>query len=507
MIKTYIFISVITFCSITIQVSAQTNNNSVQIEEIKKSLQDLDNKFNQLLQQKEILAEKLKLLEDSESVESDQETSASTTSANLSDENEQTESPVKKPKIDENVNSASLDLAVPEVPALAVLGLTTQEVIRPTTPREFATELLNGIDRNGNFQSGVAIDTVPWLFFLGDTSLNKYRESYPTQLLLNNAFSFATTKGSSNDDKSVRVAVGVRFVPWNLGDPRTYKLTPGEYRENGGNKKYWIDNCFESVLDPLGNEINSILEIMKSEEINRDKCVTQKIKSCEFTKEDENRNCQLSVRLICDQEIESDRRNNQERISSLEAQMDEKLREGANQCRKELRKLTWNRSAWAIGVAPTWISPNGNIGDTEWDGLGLWTSFAYGFEGIPTLERTSQFILHARYRTDEEVPIEDMDNMFIEQDSFFLGGRLIVGKPTIAAQFEGGYTFSDPRDGDNENSFIGSLGGNIMVRDNLWLDLSIGAMSGAGDKDSQVFVLNSLKWGFQNKPTIIPAGN
>lgn len=95
-----------------------------------------------------------------------------------------------------------------------------------------------------------------------------------------------------------------------------------------------------------------------------------------------------------------------------------------------------------------------------------------------------------------------MDGVFSEQDSLFIGGRLIVGKPTIAASFEGGYTYIDPAQGPNDHSYMGSIGGNIKISDNVWLELSIGARSSDNTSDGEVFVLNSLKWGFQSAPTI-----
>src|SRR5918911_17393 len=41
------------------------------------------------------------------------------------------------------------DLGVPESPAFTVLGLNPQTVVRPTSPKEFATAFLNGLDEHG----------------------------------------------------------------------------------------------------------------------------------------------------------------------------------------------------------------------------------------------------------------------------------------------------------------------------------------------------------------------
>src|SRR3989442_1377066 len=58
---------------------------------------------------------------------------------------------------------SGIDLAIPESPAAAVLGLTSP-VSRPATPRELAVSLLNGTDAQGNPQNGLSLDLAPyWL--------------------------------------------------------------------------------------------------------------------------------------------------------------------------------------------------------------------------------------------------------------------------------------------------------------------------------------------------------
>src|SRR6185295_1042567 len=88
---------------------------------------------------------------------------------------------------------SNVDMSVPESPAFTVLGVTPETVIRPTSPRAFATSLLNGVDQNGNFQSGLAMDFVPYLLLAGDElTLRKYQTQPIARLLARTQFSFAT---------------------------------------------------------------------------------------------------------------------------------------------------------------------------------------------------------------------------------------------------------------------------------------------------------------------------
>ena len=114
----------------------------------------------------------------------------------------------------------TVDWAVPESPAFTVLGLTPQTVTRPSSSQQLATTLLNGIDQNGNFQSGIALDLQPYMLWYGHTvSYAKYRDSRATRFLSRAQLSVGSSKGATGDDKSARVALGLRLTLLDKGDP------------------------------------------------------------------------------------------------------------------------------------------------------------------------------------------------------------------------------------------------------------------------------------------------
>ncbi|HZI49982.1 MAG TPA: hypothetical protein VFD75_19440, partial [Pyrinomonadaceae bacterium] len=106
-------------------------------------------------------------------------------------------------------DTTNVDLSVPESPAFTVLGFTPNTVVRPASPKAFATSLLNGLDQNGNFQSGLAFDLTPFMLVNGENiTIKDYNDHYLTRLLSRTQFSFATTKGASSDDTATRLAAG-----------------------------------------------------------------------------------------------------------------------------------------------------------------------------------------------------------------------------------------------------------------------------------------------------------
>jgi hypothetical protein len=339
----------------------------------------------------------------------------------------------------EKIKEVEIDLSVPESPGFTVLGLTPQTVIRPTTPREFATSLLNGVDDKGNFQSGIAIDTVPYLLFFGnDLTLEQYRKSFGTQLLSRTQLSLATTKGTGDQDKSVRLALGLHATIFDKGDPRKDRL---------------LTQCFTDKLsfppmDPAMS-IDEREEFLKNER----------------------------VKLLAT------------------------YKERIEECRQLSRDRNWNASSLVFGAAPSWISPTGDTSKLNWNGGGVWMSLAYGFENVERLKKAAQLIFHTRYRNRERVADSVNKGKFIIQDSFYAGLRFRVGKPDFAGSLESTYLREMTKFGKADDLFKLSFGAEKKLSNNLWLQFSIGGEGGRRDGKGQLFVLSSFKYAFSRERT------
>ncbi len=359
--------------------------------------------------------------------------------ATLSPAPPQVQAPLSFLPSSEKIKEAEIDLSVPESPAFTILGLTPQTVIRPTTPREFATSLLNGVDDKGNFQSGIAIDTVPYLLFFGnDLTLDRYRKSFGTRLFSRTQFSFATTKGTGDQDKTVRVALGLHATIFDKGDPRTDHL---------------LTQCFNDNLS--------------------------------FPPMDPSMSIDEREAFLANQKVQ------------LLATYKEKI----DDCRQRSRDRNWNRSSLLFGAAPSWISLTGNSSDLKWNGGGVWMSFAYGFEGVEGLNNAAQLIFHTRYRNQEQVADQQNAGQFIVQDSFYAGMRFRVGKPDFAASFESTYVRNMPDLARPDDQFRLSFGAEKKLSNNLWLQFSIGGEGGRTDGKGQLFVLSSFKYAFSKERT------
>ena len=112
------------------------------------------------------------------------------------------------------------DFATPDSPAGKLIGSSTSKIPNISTPGALATNLLNGLNSDGKFATGIAIDTVPYLLFRGPgITLEEYRKNEELQQFLSNmSISIATNKETSSD--AARVGVAAQFTLLNQGDRR-----------------------------------------------------------------------------------------------------------------------------------------------------------------------------------------------------------------------------------------------------------------------------------------------
>jgi hypothetical protein len=370
------------------------------------------------------------------------------------------------------VKKEALDLSVPESPGFTILGLNPQTVVRPASPREFATTLLNGLDENGNIQTGIAIDTAPYILlatrqqdegtFNPDSTrrkpfltLQKYRERPNGFNIARFAsriqFSLATTKGASSEDKSARIGSGLHFTIFDYGDPRM---------------DIKLDECFEGFD----------IKIEKQARIDLNLSPTGLLPNMDDANKVEQR-----IQTL----LTSGWRDRYKKT-----------------CAEESRKRNFARSSFIIGGAGSWISPNGDSSKFKYNGAGIWASLAYGFEGLPGLEENAQLIFHFRRRIKETVTDTLNQGKFITKDSNLFGMRLRFGSPNLAGNIEGVYQGEHFAGRKPDSNFKLSFGSDYKIADNLYINFAIGGETKESNipNTGKVFVRTSFNWGTSQKP-------
>lgn len=450
----------------------------------------------------------------------------------------------------------TLDLSVPESPAFDVLGFTPQKIVRPTSPRDLAANLLNGVDERGNLQTGIAIDIAPVPIFLNDMAdspitLHDYRSDYLMRLASRTQLSLGTTKGTDSDDKAVRVGLGVKSTLWDAGDPRMDNRLAGclfvahqivhagmDLTLNASPEALKaIADALEASAPPArqaayaaGGEDAAGIIMGEALAIRTEAGIgAPAIVSAQATVADDQatrirtaiapRLATVDVTLL-----EPEEANIVEVFTERFVDFSVvTLARGATlaaECMSTSKEQNWNQPSWEIGGAGSWISPDGKIDDLEDSGGAVWTSISLNLpddswwnlrqldQAPRSLGRVSTFvrdhfqlILHARYRGDQKVPVQ-MDGMdtdaTINQDSALAGGRLRIGVPNLAFSVEGAYVYTKQQGMSSNNSGFYSIGAEFRIAEDLWVQVSAGTETGGNPDGEQTTILSSIKYGFSS---------
>lgn len=362
----------------------------------------------------------------------------------------------------EKIRASMVDLAVPDSPAFTVLGVTPEEISRPTTVRRLATAILNGIDRHGVLQSGVAIDVAPYLVLAGDVlQLTDYQARYGIRFLSRLQLSVATVKASDDDDKATRAALGVRVTLLDRGDPRTDQQLDACFDRRPG-----LPTRPQFIVPPLPP--NPTLEQAEQ------------------------------WALFLKRGLEEEQKFN----AAVDTYV-EQVRVAVDACRQQARRRNWNATSWTAAVAPAWTSASGALDDLESTGGGAWTTFAYGFEGYPGLEDSAQVLLHTRFRSKEEVPGGEGKGLST-RDAWLFGLQFRLGTSDSSVALEALFDWTRPEGGRFSDSRRLSVGYERRLADNLWLGVAVGGQAppAPGAPRTGGFVLSSFKWGFAERQTL-----
>jgi hypothetical protein len=346
----------------------------------------------------------------------------------------------KQPASTFTLGQGTVDLAVPESPAFGALGLTPKQVARPTTARELAMSFINGIDRSGNLQTGIAVDTAPYMLLAGSRiTLQDYQRpgQYLTRFLARWQVSFATAKGGSEDDPSAKIALGLRFTLLDKGDPRTDAM---------------LVTCLSREAANMLNRQPPVPPTLSDEEL----------------------------------AIENQRR-------------EELVREGVRPCREDAARRRWNRTAWIAGLAPTWTSADGTASQTDYSGTALWTSIGFGFEDVPVLEDHAMLALLLRSRDGETAADQLAPGSFITQDSANVGLRFIFGSPTTQFNVETLWVRNDRVDLREDRYWNLSFAFERRLINNIWLDLSFGRQLAREASASEYSIVSAFNWGLGDR--------
>jgi hypothetical protein len=215
------------------------------------------------------------------------------------------------------LDALPFDPSVPTSPAFTILGVAPKDVTSPPDAEGLGVSLLNATDQNGVLQSGIAIDTNPYLALVGPKlTIGTYNANYRQRFLSRMKWSLATTK-ASKESKDTHAALGILFVPVNTADPRLDTD---------------LGKCLlqELAFKPTDAPVVPGTQPGGAQAVSLDKATQKELLACheQFVKR---------------------------------------------------QKKEWDAQSWMVGVAVASVTDNGKVESLESDGVGLWTSYSRQF--------------------------------------------------------------------------------------------------------------------------------
>lgn len=342
---------------------------------------------------------------------------------------------------DELLKSVNLDYdrAPSGVPAFEALGLSPETVTTPSTPRELIADLLNGVDRHGVLQHGVAVETAPFRLMWIGTSLGEYQANALWRYAYNFSISIATSKAVEKSD-AVQLALGVKEVLWESADHDPYRNPD-------------LTKTFQDVA------------------------------SGEMPPEDTDfGGPQAPISASAKEKFKA----------AVDAFYNNKWRGGIWTA---AIAPTWNSESGKLGDLSS-------TGFTAWTtfAYGFHAPRKIRTWSGTSDPINVQFVAELRYRDGEQVTDPNDKMRVVGQNTILAAARLRVGSDTFNGFAEGAYIRVWHGLNGDEDGWRGAIGLEKKIAPKVWLVLSAGQQFGGGTVEgNELFVLSSLRFGTADK--------
>ena len=341
------------------------------------------------------------------------------------------------------------DFSMPDTPGLSIVGLSSQNVLRPATPRTLGLAALQGRNDDGTPKQGFAVDVAPTKLLYPTMTKGEYDARLWRRALWNTQASLGVGQPLSDKDKSTRLGLGISSVLW-----RNATSDPLRDKNHG--------NCLDDPLHAAlpKNPVKITADSTKADKTQPDK-----------TKADKTQNDSPAPSRTL------------------------------KSCYDDLEERTWNSSAWMVGLAAASVSGRDPTVLPDARPRGYWTSFNYGFEGIEKLQPVLQVTAGYRRLRDEIITDPADKTKFVARDSQLVGAKL-YGRSSVANLFieaSRKHSTIDGRATEHANLFV--FGAEKKLADNLWLTLAVGTNHG-GTTANPTYVSTGLKVGYESTPSI-----
>jgi len=384
----------------------------------------------------------------------------------------------------------ALDLSVPRLAAISLLGLDPSKAGSPTSVNSFVTDYVRGRDLNGVLEEGIAFGWSFQKLGLGtsirasdiDNILDSKdagqsaRRLEAARLTNTPMLSFAALKA---DQGYTRAAISLSIALIDKSDWR--------YDVKGHEKLF---KEFRSLAATAANgQVHTYTPTpLDSDEFIR--AQMEDIKGQAFVKGPLS---QQIDEVLGKQPIDRERLNAvlDDVVKAKQAKLEEEATEKADEATKEENDASKNNERLVVAFAGSALQKDCNSGG-QWDGSYAWLSYERPMLGGGITLFTKGFQHDTRYDADTKT--------FNSSDGYDLGARFRSGGKSATSSLFAEGLYSVKKAGETTISRTLQIGYEAKVGDQ-WLQVGFGPSFTEG-KTVTIFGLN-LKWNFDTKPALV----
>jgi len=448
----------------------------------------------------------------------------------------------------ENIDSSRdirnyyMDFSVSEITAFSLLNTEPSSISRPGTVKEFAGSLGSYLTKDGSIKPGLALEWAPLKTFCR----HRYNWENDNFQIRNFTFSAATIADTVIDD-NVLLSTAFRFAPIDKRNPLSTKdgreglnLVIIQYiksMEKEDEKYNVLKSSYLNYVDALNEEFDASIE--NNPEMKRLDSVFYSI----FDMGNSNANkiffkahfrdtlSALSFSAVVGKMnflIDSTGLRNLDFFEENKTEINSMVDKAAQlfmasllqfvdsplfhplsfktsllAYKENYKKTHWNKMAFEIGGGSVFNVPNGKLRMLDQNYSSGYISFALPFaceKEAPDhkkiynwLRNKSQLVLLAKYQAF-------MNPDSLQFNTFFAGGRILMGDYDKRISFEVGYMFQENK--ASNVSFSGvqyAIGGDFKVSDGNWLEVALGGQVIEGSGTINLLPKFSYRHAFNNE--------
>jgi hypothetical protein len=424
------------------------------------------------------------------------------------------------------ISDLYLDFAIPDLGAFTLLGVSPQSAIRPGTPKELGTQILNAAGNGKLIQPGVAVDWSPL-----QTISSKYT-TYANYMKSNKKLfrNLQMTFGTVADTGGTKLGYGLKWVLWDNSDPLRdndfYKLLTdtthfkhssqvaelqGQFASDIANFLKAITEVYKNKVPDTAKQNKAFIKAVKSDKLMLEAFIFPTKKPAEdfVNKKKLLDSCETVIRNIetkynckdCALPLDPILRLRLENLVGDYSKIIERmiyhletLSNHVDTLKKDYKKKHWNSFALQIGLGSV-----ANSIDNTWDKLSN-TSFKtylsacgpFGKKRNTDFLRSAEWVLSSSY--EQKYNTGDTDSS--AKEAMGIAGRFLWAPNEFRVSLDCGLNFVKAKKNEYDKKYLRlTIGFEYKISDGNWIELAVGANEPVENwqKTSNIIALASFK--------------